>query len=89
MCAGHRLVHACFLKIVSVQMFVCVFLCICVYVTRLVLIRLHKKRKQAYIHLRNCMKDRKVCVDENKFDLGKNGRHRPSDLGGRLTVMVR
>ena len=23
------------------------------------------------------------------FDLGENGRHRPSDLGGRLTVVVR
>ena len=37
----------------------------------------------------NVMKDRKVCVDDNKFDLGKNGCHMPNGLGSRLIVVVR
>ena len=38
----------------------------------------------------NCMKDRKLCVDNNiTLDLGKNGHHRTSGLGSRSITVVR
>ena len=36
----------------------------------------------------NATKIQKVCADENKLRLGKNGGHRPSTLGGRSIVVV-
>ena len=36
----------------------------------------------------NVTKIRKVCVDGNKFYTGKNGGHRPSNLGSRPIVVV-
>ena len=36
----------------------------------------------------NVTKIRKVRVDGNKFHTGKNGGHRPSNLGSRSIVVV-
>ena len=35
------------------------------------------------------MKDRRGHADKISFDLGNNGWHRPSGLGGRLIVVIR
>ena len=53
----------------------------------LILIRLHKKADSLETNV-NYMKDRKVRADKKSFDLGKNGCHRPSGLGGRSIVVV-
>ena len=46
--------------------------------------RLHKKADLLTKTQVDGMKDRKICVNQNSFDLGKNGCHRPSGLDGRL-----
>ena len=39
--------------------------------------------------MEDAMKDGKVCVDKTMLNLGKNGHHTHSGLGGRLIVVVR
>ena len=40
-------------------------------------------------HMEDAMKDKKVRVDKTRLNLGKNGHHRHSGLGGMLIVVVR
>ena len=61
-----------------------------VYVTTgTILIRLHKKADLCTENKNEWYKCRKVHVDKNKFDLGKNGRQRPNNLGDRSFVVIK
>ena len=53
----------------------------------LVLIRLLKKADLLETKV-NCTKIERFMLIKISFDLGKNGCHRPSGLGGRLIVVV-
>ena len=60
----------------------------CVTTGTMVLIRLYKKADLWETKI-DATKNRKVHVDRKSFDLGKNGSHKPSGLGGRSIVIVR
>ena len=55
----------------------------CITTDTLVMIILHKKADLKV----NCTRDRKVHVDKNNFDLGKNGYHRAGGLSVRSIVV--